>query len=302
MKTELIPIVFSFNDKFTIPAGVCITSLLDNAKKTTTYDIYILHSSERLSVENKNKIGALKASYPNCNITFIDVKNSFRDGYEIRDISIDAYYRLKIPQVIKQYDKIIYADVDIVFTGDLSNLYLQDISKYSIAAVKVPEAYIAPHIKHLKEYGVKASEYFNSGFFMMNTKALNQNDLFEKWVSELIMKNFTYQDQDMLNIIFRGKTFFLNNTYNYTINWLKYDKSYVMPIVVHYTGEKPWSTVRSFGELWWEYYRKSPFFNNEQYIKFQQSKYIDLYNNNKIIAILKKIGVVRFLESFMKNK
>ena len=39
-----IPILFTFDDKLVLAAGVCITSLLENAAPDTFYDIFILHS------------------------------------------------------------------------------------------------------------------------------------------------------------------------------------------------------------------------------------------------------------------
>lgn len=44
MKT--IPIVFAFDNNLILPACVCISSLLMNAKEETFYDIFILHSSK----------------------------------------------------------------------------------------------------------------------------------------------------------------------------------------------------------------------------------------------------------------
>ena len=38
-----IPILFTFDQTLEMPAGVCFTSLLENAAKDTFYDIFILH-------------------------------------------------------------------------------------------------------------------------------------------------------------------------------------------------------------------------------------------------------------------
>ena len=44
MKT--VPIVFAFDNNLVLPACICISSLLMNAKEDTFYDIFILHSSK----------------------------------------------------------------------------------------------------------------------------------------------------------------------------------------------------------------------------------------------------------------
>ena len=38
-----LPILFTFDQSLEMPAGVCITSLLENAAPDTFYDIFILH-------------------------------------------------------------------------------------------------------------------------------------------------------------------------------------------------------------------------------------------------------------------
>lgn len=41
-----IPIVFCFDDNLLMPAGVCLTSLLEHANPDTFYDIFILHDNK----------------------------------------------------------------------------------------------------------------------------------------------------------------------------------------------------------------------------------------------------------------
>ena len=52
-----VPIVFAFDNNLVFPACICISSLLINAKESTFYDIFILHSEkEILDTENLNRI------------------------------------------------------------------------------------------------------------------------------------------------------------------------------------------------------------------------------------------------------
>lgn len=44
MKT--VPIAFAFDNNLVLPACICISSLLMNAKEETFYDIFILYSSK----------------------------------------------------------------------------------------------------------------------------------------------------------------------------------------------------------------------------------------------------------------
>lgn len=38
--------------------------------------------------------------------------------------------------------------------------------------------------------------------------------------------------------------------------------------IVHYNGQKPWKGICVNFDIWWEYYRKSPFFDEKFYFEF----------------------------------
>src|SRR5690606_17750971 len=129
---NILPIVFCFDDNLVLPAGICINSLLLHAKQDTFYDIFILHDKDaeypKTSFFNK-----LKEQFNNFSITFRSVGDEFRGNYEIREITYAAYYRLLIPDIIPEYDKIFYFDVDIIFQCDLYDIYNSvDLSNYYI--------------------------------------------------------------------------------------------------------------------------------------------------------------------------
>lgn len=42
---NIVPVVFAFDNNLILPACVCISSLMMNAKEDTFYDIFILHSA-----------------------------------------------------------------------------------------------------------------------------------------------------------------------------------------------------------------------------------------------------------------
>ena len=119
---NIIPIVFAFDNNLVLPACVCISSLMMNAKEDTFYDIFILHS-ERVNLE-KEQLDKIPLYYTNCRVQYRQIDNTFDSAYEIRGITTATYYRLLIPELIPEYDKIIYSDVDVVFREDLSDVYL----------------------------------------------------------------------------------------------------------------------------------------------------------------------------------
>ncbi len=137
---NVVPIVFSFDDNLVMQAGVCMTSLLHHAKPETFYDIFILHDSEA-KFPSSRILEKLFLQFSEFSIQYVNVGSDFRDAFQIRGITQATYYRLLIPDLIPQYDKIMYHDVDVIFRDDLSSIYFDtDLTGYYVAGVSTPYA------------------------------------------------------------------------------------------------------------------------------------------------------------------
>lgn len=282
-----VPIAFAFDNNLILPACVCISSLMMNAREDTFYDIFILHSAKEYL--KKDELNLLLHYYSNCRIRYREVDDTFDYAFEIRGITTPAYYRLLIPELIPEYDKVIYSDVDIIFRMDLAELYQVDLREYLLAATKDlginlskdGRAYIA------SIPGLVQGQYLQSGFIVINNALMREKRMVEQF-KVLARRKYRYQDQDILNISCQGKVFYLSPYYNMT------DLSYVhfihnREIVkcvysdeeindtlqhgnIHYNGHKPWKEYCVNFDIWWEYYRKSPFFNENFYFDFFYDK------------------------------
>lgn len=283
MKMHSVPIAFAFDNNLVLPACVCLSSLLMNAKEDTFYDIFILHSSK---VDLKKKqLDELSRSFNNCRVQYRVVDDTFEQSFEIRGITAATYYRLLIPELIPEYDKVIYADVDIIFRMDLSDLYGTHIGDNYIAATRELGMNLTEdgqrHIGSIS--GLIVGDYIQAGFIILNNKAILKDNIhlrFKEWSN----KKLKFQDQDILNIVCKGKIYYLPLEYNMT------DYSYMFairkrPLIndlfsdaeinnalrygnIHYNGHKPWKKYSVNFDIWWEYYRKSPFFDDKFYFEF----------------------------------
>ena len=287
MKKNIVPIAFAFDNNLVMPACVCISSLLMSAKPDTFYDIFILHSpKEELT---KEKLDLLPHYYSNCRLQYRKVDATFDDAFEIRGITTPTYYRLLIPDLIPEYDKVIYSDVDVIFRMDLSQLYQSDLAGYLLAATKDLDLNLS---KEGKEYivstlGLIQGNYLQAGFIIMNN-ALMRKDKKEKQLKALAKQKYKHQDQDILNIACQGKVLYLPPCYNmtnYSYNYMLHDYDLVETLYtdeeirfalshgnIHYNGQKPWKGYCVNFDIWWEYYRKSPFFDAKFYYDFFAKK------------------------------
>ena len=117
MKT--IPIVLASDENYVPYMYVTILSLLKNKNVDTEYDIYCLVTSS-IKKQAKEKFLKLQEKYQT-NIKFIDMGDFFSDNVvQINHITIPTYYRLKMPELLQNYEKAIYLDTDVIVLKDLT--------------------------------------------------------------------------------------------------------------------------------------------------------------------------------------
>ncbi len=294
---NIIPIVFCFNEGYVIPAGVCIFSLLKNAGVNTFYAINVFYKKGRLSEDSKTKILELKDLFNNCSIDFIDIGDSFSNVYEVKDFTIENYFRLAIPKYLSCYDKVVYCDSDTIVTQDLAGLFATNIKGYSIAAVKDGTVMNNRNFRtYVKKVQLVPEKYFNSGVLIFNNKKINEEGGVDSKIEDLLQKKFRYVDQDILNKAFGNDTFYLNKTFNYTVQHLFGRFKDIKPHIVHYVYQKPWKHVSAFGDMWWHYYIDSPFYDHGFYMSYVLGNYSDIDKHILIGKKLKSIGVYTMIK------
>ena len=299
MKT--IPILFTFDQKLQLAAGVCLTSLLENADADTFYDIFILHGPGC----DFSSLNALVPRYGNCCITCREVKNEFVGAYEIRGIPETAYYRLLSPELIPEYDKILYSDVDVIIREDLSRYYEIDLGDNYFAAVDNCSA-LRPDVQEyiLKELDLDYHNgYYYSGNLIINSKLILRDGLLGKF-RELGKNDYTQQDMDIINIACNKRFYPLGPVYCMTVQLYglivnrreDMDRIYGHEAldaaldhgIVHYNGAKPWKSCCTNMDIWWSYYRRSIFFDEKFAYDFWHGQHFLLER----LPLMKRIKMV----------
>lgn len=298
---NIIPIAFAFDNNMIMPACVCISSLLMSANPDTFCDIFILHSEhEDLKHEDLDR---LSSHYPNCRIQYRKVGKIFDKAYEIRGITTAAYYRLLIPEVIPEYDKVMYSDVDVIFRDDISDYYKIDLKDNFIAGVDS----LAHLDKDTKDYyielGIGDRGVIYSGNIIINSKLIRECNILDA-IKECAQHGYKFQDMDVLNIVCKDRIHYLSPAfctttyfYNYKILnkeeltnvWSPEEIEYAScKGIVHYNGQKPWKSYCINFDIWWEYYRKSIFFDEKFYYNFFNEK-LEEYDR---LSLVKRIKIL----------
>lgn len=297
-----VPIVFAFDNNLIFPACVALSSLMMNAKEDTFYDIFILHSHKQPL--RHDEIDKLPIYYKNSRIQYRAVDSTFDEAFEIRGITTPAYYRLLIPELIPEYDKVLYSDVDVIFRSDLSEYYNIDMTGYYIAGVDSLANFQPELVKYYNEIvGIGPEGIIYSGNLVINSKEILKDNLIPRF-KELAKNRYTFQDMDVLNIACRGKIKYLSPAFcltTYISEFNVYRKDELLKVwscgdiadtlshgIVHYNGKKPWNDVCINFDIWWEYYRRCPYYDEKRYFDFFNYKLNELDR----LPLIKRIKVL----------
>ena len=160
------------------------------------------------------------------------------DGYFF---SIETYSRLFCAFYLpKSVDRILYLDVDMICTGDISELY--DISLEGKIWAGAEDKDIEE--KDLIRLGLpKEYKYVNAGVALINVKKLRNNYLEQDILTPIIEnhKEWIYLDQDFINKVFAGDIKIIEEKYNLLAKSKSYRELKEKPLIVHYAGSvKPW--------------------------------------------------------------
>lgn len=286
----MIPIVFSTDHNYVMPTGVTVLSLfLSNPGET--FDIFIL-CGEDVTEDDKGMLTKQVEAVSNLSkLNFIGLSDSFSGAHEIRDISVACYYRLLIPWLIPQYDKIIYSDVDIIFNGEIADFYNQNLED-CVAGVNMP-GYTSNKrtAKYISKIGLNPAHYINSGFILINSAKQREDNLKPRYL-ELAKRKFLFQDQDILNIVAKDRISLAEAKYNSSPRMISPMGNIRIEdvVVIHYAGDKPWKTFTLRWREWWDVYDQSIFYdpnacekvaakalNTKEWVKAQWGKFKSKY-------------------------
>lgn len=271
-----VPICFITDKKYCFSVAAAIVSVLENSNENIFYDIFCIVGYD-VDKSDKEKILSISKNYDNCSIRILEAGDSYRDKVcKHVYISNASLYKFLIPELLPQYDKVLYIDTDVIVNEDLSSLYNINLGANYLGAVLSLYHYIERK-KYYKRINLKdMSNYFNAGVLLMNLKLMREDNL-RTQLEALIGKFDDSVDQHIFNIVCYGRVKLLPCKYNVTYtNYPIYkskkhtelffmekeiDEAVNSPVIFHYTGSlKPWQYKDlPFSLRWYEYYLKSPY-------------------------------------------
>ncbi len=267
---ETLHIAFCVNEPYVNYMCVALKGIACNHSHRYRIKIHIL--TDHISDFYRNLIDEAVGNCRDIEYVIHDVDDSPLAGVAIQRYTIFAWYRLLLPDLLPDVDKILYLDTDIAVHGNLDGLFDFNIEGYALAAPHDTDTFTdAPFDRCGYD---KSKEYVCSGVLLMNLDFWREHRLSEK-VIEWSRKNVSvqkYPDQDSINYVCQDFKTFLPLKYGvtkslftqpffYTTDYKKqmYD-CLNNPVIIHYAGCAPWymESEHPMVDIWKSYNRHLP--------------------------------------------
>ena len=312
-----IPIFFSSNDNYIPYVSVMMQSIMENAQKGRKYEFYVLHRD--IKNETMEKLQKQISLFPDFSLNFVDMSPYVKDnvffisGY----VTIETYFRLFIPYIFPNMEKIIYLDGDMVCLVDISKLFDVDICDYLLAGVRdvLTHWYYMPEWKRDKRWFKvcevllsmeRPENYINAGMLLLNCNKFRETYTMQKVIDTINSRKWRRHDQDVINVLSENKILHIHNAWDYMLDekYAKYLPENLLsefmeaknnPKIIHYKPYSKFHYIQYFEEFW-KYATRTP------YIK----EIVDRMNKNGIIekglkdkvffTLLERIGLLNIIK------
>ena len=292
---HLINICLITDDNYAPYVGVTLYSILKNACIDDNFNFHIFDNG--ISETNKDKLKLIETT--NCKINFIDLSEWVQKINNLQQtiphISKTSYLKFFIADILKDFEKIIYLDCDLVVETSLNDLYNINTDDYLLAAVEdVGYTYWSKHNEDLK----LKFKCINSGVMLINCKKWRETNL-SQYLLDCAANHDKVgfgQDQPVFNYVCKDKVLFLDHFWNVQDTYFRdeieinsrndienchYAKN--NPKIIHYTYiRKPWNYpfMNQAGKFW-DYYLQLDFINENNKKTYENLKI--LYDKNFLI-------------------
>ena len=197
-----IPVVLCIDSRIILGTAVTIKSMLETAKPETIYDIRIFHSG-LTNDDEKNLQELVAGTRHELKLHYIDPARFDGAPRNKGSWTEIVYYRLLTPEILTEYDKAIYSDVDVLIKEDLSEAYNTDLEGYEIAAVPSTLNEALKTLQPERYFEENKNKYiYISGFIVFNNKLMREEKTVDKFFDTIKTFNnrLVFYDMDTLNI------------------------------------------------------------------------------------------------------
>lgn len=282
-----VAIAVAANDYFIPYCATFLKSVAEHGNSKKNYDILLL--SQDVSDANVKKMEKLLSAWENVSLRVID-PSVLIDQYTFHirgHFSKETYYRLVLPELLPNYDKVLYLDSDMIAMDDVAKIYDENVDGYLLAACHDADTagLYNGYEKDKKRYTDKVLklkepyQYFQAGVLLLNLKEFRKRYTTKQILDFAVSENWQLLDQDILNKLCEGAVKYIDMSWNVMVDfagvrisqiialaprWLNemYQEARKNPKIIHYAGpQKPWfEPEMDLGMQFWECARGTSYY------------------------------------------
>lgn len=270
------------DSNFLIPTIVMMTSARETMAPDSHYHFHLFHSNLEpwqidafRQLETDHFTVTIRQLHESDN-QFTHLPNCGRHGQA-------ALMRLNLPNLLRDIDKVIYLDGDIIVTKDLAELYDTPLGDHPLAAVEEPEG---PNPVKYHE-NIPSNSYFNTGVMVMGLARMRDENLIQQFLDNAptVIQFWQCADQDIINYTCANRILPLHPKYNYLPDLFRWRPGLTVDgfnavhhtdyasiaalqadsVIIHLAGgagSRPWQRSNGlYSPLWLDYFLQSPLHN-----------------------------------------
>ncbi|MBR1805534.1 MAG: hypothetical protein IJ774_04000 [Selenomonadaceae bacterium] len=209
-------------------------------------------------------------------------------------LTVGAFFKCFIPDVLADLDKVIYLDSDIIVNLDIGELWRVDLGEKILGVVTElsNRRNVQNQFALVTDGHVKAENCFNSGVMLMNLNLLRAESQKITDAIKFIARNPKYQkymDQEAINICFSTRALHLPTKFNrFAVSALAENNQTCERKIYHFVGQRDTLDLdmkNVLYRLWMEYFLKTPWFNVHSIGRLYEN--IQSVNDNMRLAFRK---------------
>ena len=228
---------------------VVLQSLVDHTNREINAHVM----TRGLGADFRERMGKL---FPQINFTFynFDEVNYGDDIALLSHISVSTMDRLFLPEMLKNLDKVLYLDIDILIQGDVGELYDLNLGDNVFAGKRTrlktwanmirPITRATLHFAPEKAWDIRkrlhdkadlTSRTFNAGILVLNLKLMRAENFTAEHM--YLVEQCRMNDQDVFNIYSRDRVLEIDSEWNHVPS----QDFNASPKIIHWAGPaKPW--------------------------------------------------------------
>ena len=313
-KEDNIAVVLSANNYYVPYVATVLSSILTNSSAKYNYDILLMNKD--INPHEQKKLKSIIEDKSNFSLRFINVsrfEESFKSLFLRGHFTIETWFRLLLPEILPDYDKVLYLDSDLVVNADIAELYNTNIDKYLLAACHDADTAglyngFEPKKKNYMDNILKIAkpyDYFQAGVILFNLAEFRKQLKTDETLKFAASYEWELLDQDVLNYLAQEKVKFVDMAWNVMYDWNyirikkivsrapkylqdEYMTAHANPKIIHYAGpDKPWNNpLADYAEAFWKYAKDSGYYEAIIYRNTQVPPRVGIKGRTKHIAKL----------------